>query len=308
VRAVTTAPAVGEWQDGKETQTPAYSVAVANALFGQKGYEFLPAFLDTLALYYGAGMRVLDFARDPEGSRQTINQWVEDRTNDRIKDLLPEGSIQDTTRLVLANAIYFSAAWATPFEASETTDRPFTLADGTELLVPTLHASEERGYGAGDGFRAAELPYDGDQLSMVVIVPDDLAAFEAGLDPERLGKVLESITPHQLDLSLPTFRFDAPLGLKEYLLALGMRDAFDAAADFSRIDGRKGLVIQDVLHKGFVAIDEHGTEAAAATAVIVGDTSVPEVAALAVDRPFLFLIRDRPTGALLFLGRVVDPR
>jgi len=285
-----------------------FRLEVANALFGQTGWPFLPSFLDTLALYYGAGMRVLDFAADPEAARGVINDWVAERTHDRIQDLLPEGSVHPSTRLVLANAIYFSAAWDTPFEVSATADRPFHLQGGTTINVPTLHQDEELGYGAGAGFRAAELPYDGGQLSMVVIVPDDLAAFEAGFDQARLAQVVGAITTHQLDLMLPKFRFDAPLGLRDHLIALGMTDAFSEAADLSRIGGDRDLLIQDVVHKGFVAIDERGTEAAAATAVLVGDTSVPERAVLAVDRPFLFLIRDRPTGAVLFLGRVVDPR
>lgn len=285
-----------------------FRLSTANALFAQRGWTMLPDFLDSLAVWYGAGVRVLDFKGDPEASRGLINAWVEERTNDRIKDLLPEGTIDRDTRLVLTNAIHFSAAWDEPFEASDTADRPFTLTDGSEVMVPTLHQDVELGYGLGAGFRAAELPYDGGELSMVVVVPDDLAAFEAGLDADRLHAVVASIQPHQLDLSLPKFRFDAPLGLEDYLRDLGMVDAFTDAADLSRIDGSRQLVITDVLHKGFVAIDEHGTEAAAATAVIVGDTSVPERATLAVDRPFLFFIRDRPTGALLFLGRVVDPR
>jgi serpin B len=285
-----------------------FRLTTANALFGQLGWSFEAPFLDTLAESYGAGVRVLDFAADPDGARTTINDWVEDRTNDRIEDLLPEGSIQTSTRLVLANAIYFSAAWSNPFAVAETADRPFHLAGGATVMVPTLHQDAERGYGAGPGYRAAELPYDGEQLSMVVIVPDDLAAFEAALDGDRLAAIIDSITAHELELSLPKFRFDAPLGLAEHLAALGMVDAFTEAADFSRIDGARDLLIQDVLHEGFVAIDERGTEAAAATAVIIGDTSVPERATLAVDRPFVFLIRDRPTGAVLFLGRVVDPR
>lgn len=279
----------------------------ANAIFGQSGWTFLAPFLDTLAVNYGAGLRVLDFQADPESSRLTINDWVEARTNNKIRDLLPAGSIDDTTRLVLANAIYFSAAWDEPFEVSETSDRPF-LVGGQTVNVPTLHGSHERGYGEGDGFRAAELPYDGGELSMVVVVPDDLAAFEASLDAARLDAITQSLTTHQLDLTLPKFRFDAPLGLKDTLMHLGMTDAFSSEADFSGIDGSRQLAIKDVLHKGFVAIDENGTEAAAATAVIVGDTSAPEPATLHVDKPFVFFIRDRPTGAILFIGRVVDPR
>lgn len=285
-----------------------FKLNTANALFGQTGWRFLPPFLDTLALNYGAGMRVLDFAADPESARETINGWVEDRTNDRIKDLLPQGSVTESTRLVLANAIHFSAAWATPFEVDATADSPFTLASGAAITVPTLHQNAELGYGEGAGFRAAELPYDGGQLAMVVIEPDDLGAFEDGFDVAQWQAVLASLQPHQLELALPKFKFDAPLGLKDALIALGMTDAFTARADFSRIDGARDLMITDVLHKGFVAIDEHGTEAAAATAVIVGDTSAPGPATLAVDHPFLVVIRDRPTGAILFVGRVVDPR
>jgi serpin B len=295
--------------DNATGDTIPFRLKTANAIFGQEGKQFESTFLDTLARNYGAGLRVLDFVSDPDGSRETINQWVEDRTNDKIKDLLPKGSVSDSTRLVLTNAIYFSAAWDEPFEASETADRAFHLGDGQTISVPTLHQVHERGYGEGEGYRAAELPYDGGQLSMVVVVPDDLATFEANLDGAQIGAIMDSITTHELDLSLPKFKFDAPLGLKDVLMALGMTDAFTpGAADFSGIDGTRDLMITDVLHKGFVAIDENGTEAAAATAVVVGDSAAPEPATLAVDRPFVFFIRDRPTGAILFVGRVLDPR
>jgi serpin B len=286
-----------------------FRLTTANALFGQRDETFLTPFLDTLARNYGAGMRVLDFRADPEGSRELINDWVESQTNDKIKDLLPQGTIEPSTRLVLANAIYFSAAWANPFDASQTADRPFTLASGQTVSVPAMRQSEQRGYGEGDGFRAAELAYDGGQLSMVVVVPDELAAFEASLDAQRMADVMASLGTRQLELTLPKFRFDAPLSLKQTLYDLGMVDAFtEGAADFSRIDGTRDLLITDVVHKGFVAIDEKGTEAAAATGVIVGPTSIPEPATLVVDRPFVFFIVDRPTGAILFLGRVMDPR
>jgi serpin B len=286
-----------------------FRLKTANGIFGQKDKSFEQPFLDTLARNYGAGLRVLDFNADPEGARTTINDWVEEQTNDKIKDLLPKGSVTNDTRLVLSNAIYFSAAWDEPFKTEETADRPFKLGDGTTINVPTLHQVHERGYAAGEGYQVAELPYDGGQLSMVVVVPDDLPAFEANLDAQRVKDIFASIHTYSLDLSLPKFKFEAPLGLKEILFDLGMTDAFTSGlADFSAIDGTRNLVITDVLHKGFVAIDEKGTEAAAATAVIVGDTSAPEPATLVVDKPFVFFIRDRPTGAVLFVGRVVDPR
>lgn len=288
-------------------QTIPFRLQTANSMWGQQDWSFQAPFLDTLAVNYGAGLHVQDFQADPEGARETINGWVEDQTNDRIKDLLPEGSIDPLTRLVLTNAIYFSAAWAEPFDPTDTTNRPFQLAAGP-VSVPTLHQIADMDYAAGDGWRAVQIPYDGHQLAMVVIVPDDLAAYEAGLTAGSLEAVAMALSHHQVTLSLPTFEFEAPLGLKEALMELGMVDAFTDAADFSPIDGTRALSIKAVLHKGFVSIDERGTEAAAATAVVAGTTSVPPQAELAVDRPFLFLIRDLPTGATLFVGRVVDPR
>lgn len=284
-----------------------FQLRTANAIFGQEGKEFQPTFLDTLAVNYGAGLHVLDFARDAEASRETINSWVEDRTNDKIQDLLGPGTITADTRLVLANAIYFSAAWDDPFEASDTADRDFFVGD-VAVSVPTMYQQAALPYGEGTGFRAAELPYDGNKLSMTIVVPDDLAAFEASLTGQTIADITAALGERDVKLSLPKFSFDAPLGLKKHLSAMGMNDAFSSAADFSGIDGTRSLAITDVLHKGFVAIDEKGTEAAAATAVIVGDTSAPEPATLTVDRPFVFFIRDRPTGAILFIGRVLDPR
>ncbi|KAB2899942.1 MAG: serpin family protein, partial [Kofleriaceae bacterium] len=260
-----------------------FRLRTANSIWGREGATFLDPFLDTLAVNYGAGLRVLDFAADPDGARGIINGWVEDQTNDKIRDLLPAGSIRAETRLVLTNAIYFSAAWATPFEASDTRDATFHTASGP-VQTPTLHGLPDAGYAEGDGWRAVELPYDGGQLGMTIIVPDDLAAFEASLDDAALAAVTSALTPHVVTLALPKFEFDAPLSLGEALQTLGMPTAFTADADFSRIDGTRSLAISDVLHKGFVAIDEEGTEAAAATAVILEDTLLPDQAALAVDR------------------------
>jgi serpin B len=290
-------------------KTIPFRLTTANSIWGQAGWQFEAPFLDALAVNYGAGLRVRDFERDPEGARDDINAWVEGRTNDRIKDLIQPGIITSMTRLVLTNAIYFSAAWARPFDAAQTADRPFFLGGGdAQVMVPSLYQRTEHGYAEGPGYRAAELLYDGGQVSMVVIEPDDLAAFEASLTGARLQEIAGSLSRYQLELTLPKFKFDAPLPLKPILEQLGMTDAFTEDADFSRIDGTRRLQITDVVHKGFVAIDERGTEAAAATAVIVGPTSAPPSATLVVDRPFVFLLRDRPTGAILFVGRVVDPR
>ncbi len=293
--------------ESKSTDIP-FRLRIKSSMWGQDGQHFESRFLDALAVDYGAGMRVTDFRGDPEAAREKINAWVEEQTADKIQDLLPQGSVTRDTRLALANAVYFSAAWAEPFKVEDTRDRAFITPTGT-AMVPTMHQVEERNYGAGEGYRAAELRYDGDKVAMVIVVPDDLAAFEAGLDAARLDGVFGSLSHHILDLSIPKFRFDAPLGLRETLQNLGMRDAFiPGTADLSGIDGTRDLYVSDVIHKGFVSIDERGTEAAAATAVLISDTAVPEPATLVVDRPFLLFVRDIPTGAILFAGRVLDPR
>ena len=295
--------------DNASGETIPFRLTTANALFGQQDAFFQQPFLDTLARNYGAGMRVLDFGADPEAARSTINGWVRNKTNDKIEELFPEGTIQDSTRLVLANAIYFTAAWHEPFETSATSDRTFTLVGGERISVPTMSSSKERNYAVGEGWRAAGLPYDGGQLEMVVVVPDSFADFEAALDGAKLAEISGALENRALDLTFPKFKFATPLSLKQTLFDLGMTDAFtDGAADFSGIDGTRSLVITDVVHQGFVAVDEKGTEAAAATGVVIGPTSVPERAQLDVDRPFVFYIVDRPTGAILFLGRVLDPR
>ena len=294
---------------GGTSQTIPFKLTTANSIWGQEGKAFQPTFLDTLAVNYGAGLHVLDFAGDPEASRGTINGWVEDQTNDKIKNLLPEGSVTGDTKLVLTNAIYFTAAWASPFSPTNTADRPFQVA-GSAVQVPTLFGESEMNYASGADFAAAEIPYDGGQLSMTVVVPTgDLAAFEASLSASKFASIVDAMRLKSVKLTLPKFKFDSPIGLRDILFDLGMTDAFTfGAADFSGIDGTTELAITDVLHKGFVAIDEKGTEAAAATAVIIGDTSVPEQAELVADRPFVFFIRDLPTGEILFVGRIVDPR
>jgi len=286
-----------------------FRLSVVNAIWGQRGYPFLSDYLDLLALNYGAGLRVLDFAQEPEPSREAINAWVEDQTEERIKDLLPQGAIGSDTRLVLTNAVYFKASWLHPFEPSATQDGEFTKLDGQAVTVPLMKASESFGFFHGEGFAAAELPYVGEELSMVVILPDEggFEGFEAGLSAEGLAEIVGGLQRQPVDVTLPKFTFEHDLPLTQPLQEMGMRSAFEAA-DFSGMDGTRSLVITDVLHKAFVAVDEKGTEAAAATAVVVGKTSAPPPSvSFTVDRPFLFLIRDIQTGAILFLGRVVDP-
>jgi serpin B len=290
-----------------------FKLSVVNALWGQQGFSFLPPFLDTLSENYGAGMRLLDFKGATEASRQAINAWVSDQTQQKIQDLLPQGSVLPTTRLVLTNAVYFKAAWAFQFKAEDTHDQPFFLSDGSQVTVPTMHQTESLGYAANSGVQVVELPYSNSSLSMVILLPPagTLDSFEASLDPAKLASLLAGLnTSQEVTLTLPKYKYDASFDLNDALSALGMPDAFDAGkADFSGMDGQKDLLIQGVLHKAYIAVDEQGTEAAAATGVVVGLTAMPVGSVTVnVDHPFLFLITDRSSGTILFVGRVMDPR
>jgi serpin B len=304
----------GERAEGKDDadkeHQEGFRLNVANAIWGQKGYQFVDTFLDVLAENYGAGLRTLDFAGSPEESRVVINDWVSEETEGKIEDLLPQGSIDALTRLVLTNAIYFKAAWANPFEEADTREGTFSLLDGGEASVPMMRQSESLGYAEGEGYQAVELPYDGREMSTVIVVPEEgeFEAFEESLDAGRVEATIEQLSRRQVALTMPTFEFDARFSLKEALAALGMPQAFSEAADFSGMTGKKDLFISDVFHKAFVSVDEAGTEAAAATAVVMKLTSAAsDPVEVNVDRPFLFLIRDVETGAILFVGRVVDP-
>jgi serpin B len=298
----------GEGAQGKDGE--GFRLNIVNAIWGQKDYSFLPAFLDVLAENYGAGLRILDFINETEKSRVTINDWVSDQTEGRIKDLIPPGAIDALTRLVLTNAIYFNAAWENPFDEDMTANGPFYLLDGGQVSVPMMKQTEAFGYTDGDGYQAVELPYDGDELSMVILLPEDgqFQAFEEGLEAEKIDDIIGDLQLTEVTLTMPKFEFESEFSLKDTLTDMGMPIAFSGAADFSGMTGNPGLCISDVLHKAFVSVDEAGTEAAAATAVIVGETAVPaEPAEVTVDRPFIFLIRDIETGAILFVGRVLNP-
>jgi serpin B len=281
-----------------------------NALWGQIGYGFEAPFLDTLAENYGAGMHIVDFQNDPAGSADIINAWVKTSTEEKIPELVPAEAITADTVLILTNAIYFNAAWKEPFEVADTSEGPFQKLDGSSVTVPMMSGLRETSYGAGAGFEAVKLPYDGDELSMLIILPEagKLADFEASLDAAKLDTVLGSMSEHLVDIKMPKFKIEYELGLKKTLEAMGMSIAFQSGpADFTGINAEGRPFIQDVLHKAFVGVNEAGTEAAAATAVIVGDESAPLPASITLDRPFLFVIRDNPTGSLLFVGRVADP-
>lgn len=299
----------GQGAKGKDGK--GFRVNVVNALWGQKGFNFLSAFLDTLAQNYGAGLRLVDFINQTEQARLTINNWVSEQTEGRINDLIPPGALNQMTRLVLTNAIYFNAAWQYPFDKNATADAPFRLLDGRDVTVPMMRQTRSFNYTEGTEYQAVELPYDGRELSMVILLPrsGQFRAFEKRLDAEVVQSIIGQMAHREVALTMPKFTYESSFSLRGALTDLGMGVAFDpTAADFSGMDGRRDLFIQDALHKAFVAVDEAGTEAAAATAVIIGLTSVPQPPVeMKVDRPFIFLIRDIPTGSIIFVGRVLNP-
>jgi serpin B len=298
----------GEGAEGRDEG--GFRLNIVNALWGQEGYAFLPEFLDLLAENYGAGLRLVDFEGDAESSRVAINRWVEDQTEGRIQDLIREGLLNELTRLVLTNAIYFNAAWSEPFEPDQTQEGVFHLADGGQVTVPMMRRVTSYGYAEGPGFQAVELPYDGRELSMVVLLPAEgrFGAFEDSLDAGHVDEILGELHPQEVALTMPRFEIESELDLADVLAAMGMPDAFSMAADFSGMDGSDWLFIKDVVHKAFVSVDEAGTEAAAATAVIMQLKGMPgQPVEVTLDRPFLFFIRDVETGAILFVGRVMDP-
>ena len=295
---------------GSKEETP-LQLSIANAVWAEQSYPFLQSFLDTSASQYGAGIRLVDFINQYETARKEINDWVSEQTKEKIKDLIPEGMLSPDTRMALVNAIYFKADWLQPFEASATQDAPFHLLDGSQVTVPTMNQDAFLPYAKGEGWQAIELAYQGETAAMDIIVPDEgrFEEVESSLDYETTSAILASLQPASLMLALPKFQFESEFGLRDQLMAMGMKHAFDAdVADFSGMSERRDLHISAVIHKAFVAVDEKGTEAAAATAVIIEATSA-QIAdlTLTIDRPFIFVIRDVPTGQILFVGRVLNP-
>lgn len=295
-----------------DEQTP-LQLNIANAVWAEQTYPFRQEYLDLIAQNYGAGIQLSDFIHRHEAVRKDINGWVSQKTNDKIQDLLPEGVLSPITRMVLVNAIYFKADWMHPFDPTSTSEAPFHLLDGSDVPVEMMSESfSGLPYGQGDGYQAVELPYQGGTAAMDIIVPEQgtFYDFEATLDAQKLHGILESMQPSGgLNLSLPKFEFSASFNLKEALTAMGMPEAFDPdRADFSGMTDKKELYIDAAIHKAFVAVDEEGTEAAAATAVImVPASAMLTETSLTVDRPFLFVIRDIPSGQILFVGRVLNP-
>ncbi len=292
-------------------QTP-LQLDIVNAIWAEQTQTFLPEFLDTLAVNYGAGVHIADFINKFESARKEINSWVKNKTRNKIKNVLAEGSLNSDTRMLVVNTIYFKADWLHQFEASETQDAPFHLLDGTTVNTPMMNQDIFIPYASGNGYQAVELPYSGSTAAMEIIVPDEgnFDSFESSFDSEVYDQIIKSMEPAFVTLGLPKFEFSSDFNLSDQLASLGMPDVFDRNnADFSGMTGGRDLFMSDVVHKAFVAVDEKGTEAAAATLPIItlGGAMPPGDISLIVDRPFIFVIRDLGTGQILFFGRVLNP-
>lgn len=295
-----------------------YEMVVANSLWGQDGALVHPEFLDVIAGHYGGALNLVDFRRGLEAARSTINQWVEHQTRYKIRELIPLGGLDATTRLVLVNAVYFKALWMLPFRRTATRDEPFHLENGKQVQVPLMHQREDIRYLHAAGYQAVDLIYRGDDLSMLVLLPDrnvGLRKFENTLSLRMLEACVQQMELREVMLSLPRFKITCGGDMREHLTALGMPLAFTPEANFSGINGQEppseeSLLLSGVFHRAVVDVDEQGTEAAAATAGDMVASALGPPAAVATfraDRPFLFAIRDRKSGAILFFGRVADP-
>ena len=303
---------------GINSGSSAYTLRTANALWAEQSFSFLPEYISTADRTYGAKTTNLDVTTRPDESRVTINRWVEEQTEDKIRDLLPAGSINSQTRLVITNAIYFKGSWVKQFDEEKTTEEDFRTGTGTTVRVPMMQRTDEDAiyrYGETGTLQVLARPYESDsgkQLSMLVLLPkgDNLATAEQSLGAMNLSELQQNLTSRRVVVYFPKFTMETKYSLPRTLSAMGMPTAFTGAADFSGMDGRKDLFIDDVIHQAFVDVNEEGTEAAAATAVVMRMTSMPveePVPVFRADHPFIFLIQDDETGNILFMGRVADP-
>jgi len=290
-----------------------YELRVANALWGQKGYGFLKEFLSLIETDYGGCLNEVDFVTAAEAARKTINEWVENQTNSRIKNLIPEGVLDSMTRLVLTNAIYFKGNWARQFKKEKTQNAPFTLLNGNKVDVPMMNQTADFNYIQTESFQGLELPYVNDELSMIILLPkklNGLPELEGTVTINNLSKWLNELRKREVIVFVPKFKMTSQFGLADVLKAMGMTNAFVRdVADFSGINGKRDLFISAVIHKAYVDVNEEGTEAAAATAVVISLTSAgpTQTPVFRADHPFLFVIRDNHSGSILFIGRVMNP-
>ena len=292
-------------------ETRGYELHIANSLWGQHDYPFKVSFLDLVERHFGGGFNVADFVGDAEAERVRINQWVEGETRGKIEDLIPPGGVDAITALVLTNAIYFKGQWAARFDEERTTDATFHGTHG-DATVPMMYQKSEFRYFENEDVQVLEMPYRGDEISMLVVLPRpeslvNLRVIESRLTPEMLSDWSGSLRELKLKVYFP--RFEMTWGTEEisgHLAALGIHDAFSSRADFSGMSDLKDLFIGAVFHKAFVAVNEEGTEAAAATAVVMKRLAIIEETVFRADHPFLFVIRENATGSILFMGRVAD--
>jgi len=295
----------------------AYTLQTANALWAEQTYPFLPDYISTADRYYSAKTTNLDFVHHPEESRNTINQWVEDQTLDRIKDLIPQGEINANTALVITNAIYFKGNWVKQFDPAQTREADFLTGDGSLVRVPMMQRTDDAAifrYTETDSFQVLEMPYEsgnGTELSMLIILPvgNDVEGITRSLDIRTLQEIRQSLAFKLVRVYVPKFTMETKYFLARTLSAMGMPTAFTPGADFSGMDGSRDLFITNVIHQAFVEVNEEGTEAAAATAVIMGKgvAMVDDVPVFRADHPFIFFIQEKETGNILFMGRVSDP-
>lgn len=296
-----------------------YRLSTANALWAQKDYQFLEEYINNVEKYYGGKTTNLDFIKETEKSRVTINDWVEDQTNDKIRNLIPKGAVDALTRLVLTNAIYFKGTWVLQFDENDTKDEDFKTSSGQTVKVPMMKLTgddAEFNYAEADKVQVLELPYDGEDLSMLLILPeeDDLRNLEKSINTKKLSEWRGVLEKQRVDIYIPKFKFETKYFMAETLKEMGMSDAFVyGAADFSGMDGTRDLYIDNVIHQAFVEVNEEGTEAAAATAVVMmgwggtGEIEKPVIPIFRADHPFIFIIQQKETGNILFMGRVSNP-
>lgn len=286
-------------------------LSVANTLWPQKGYNFLQDFLDLTKKYYRVSVTPADYKK-PEPARKIINTWVEEKTNNKIRELIQKNILDPFTTLVLVNAIYFKGNWSSQFNKELTTNTPFWLSPDKSVRIPMMAQKKKFLYAETRDLQILELPYVGNDLSMIVLLPkkiSSLSELEKNLTANNMNKWTNSLRTREVQVFLPKFRLTSQFRLEKILKSMGMADAFGGSADFSGMTGNRDLFISAVIHKAFTDVSEEGTEAAAATAVIMsrGIAGPEPPAVFRADHPFVFLIRDNASGSILFLGRVENP-
>ncbi len=291
----------------------AYELRTGNALWVQHDYPFLEDYTSRVEKYYGGKTANLDFVRETEKSRQTINSFIEEQTNNKIKGLIPKGVLNSMTRLVLTNAIYFKGTWEWKFDKSDTCEQDFKVTPNDVVQVPMMYMKPEKtsfNYADAEDLQILELPYKGEEISMLILLPtENLEDIEPSLTAKKLSEYKNQMKETKLDaIYLPKFEFDSKYTLNSVLTTLGMPTAFSMQADFSGMDGTDWLYISEVIHQAFVKVNEKGTEAAAATAVVMEMKGMSTTKIFRADHPFIFIIQEKETGNILFIGKVVDPR